>query len=324
MLETLKKNWFVVIVAIVFIFGIGYYIADTTKGVTTAKKVDGQDAIYTINNEAYTADELYETLSDSMGDSLLAMRFEQAIINQSVELSDDQITDAKLQAEELLTTYKANYGDYAETILDSFMQSIGFNDHTELPEYFEFMTRRNLVMEDYLENNWREHFEEYSENYSPRIASHILVSIEDLDNISQEEQDKMDAVEKALADGEDFAEVAKEYSDDGSAADGGSLGFVTSETSFVEPFLEAVLEQEAGEVSEWVETQYGYHIIKTDSTSYQDLIEYDEFVPDFSEKVPAINGQAIMSQASDLNIDFHGDTELEERIYGLIGLEDAQ
>jgi peptidyl-prolyl cis-trans isomerase C len=64
-------------------------------------------------------------------------------------------------------------------------------------------------------------------------------------------------------DGEDFASLAKELSEGPSAADGGDLGFFAAE-QMVEPFATAAFALEPGEISEVVETRFGYHVIKVE------------------------------------------------------------
>ncbi len=78
---------------------------------------------------------------------------------------------------------------------------------------------------------------------------------------------RADNILTRVRDGEDFAELAQQFSSDGSAADGGDLGFVNEETPFVEEFLEAALALEVGEVSDPVRSQFGYHIIKATDES---------------------------------------------------------
>ncbi len=70
------------------------------------------------------------------------------------------------------------------------------------------------------------------------------------------------ARDRALA-GEDFAELAKELSQGPSAPNGGDLGFFARDR-MVKPFADAAFALDVGQVSEVVQTQFGYHVIKVE------------------------------------------------------------
>ena len=83
-------------------------------------------------------------------------------------------------------------------------------------------------------------------------AAHILVK----DEVLAKE------IAKKLEDGVDFAELAKEYSEDpGSGSKGGDLGWFTA-GRMVKAFEDGVLALEDGEISAPIKTNYGFHIIK--------------------------------------------------------------
>ncbi len=71
----------------------------------------------------------------------------------------------------------------------------------------------------------------------------------------------IEAAAKRIAGGEDFAAVAREVSDDASAADGGDLGMF-ERGKMVKPFEEAAFALEEGQVSDIVESPFGFHIIQ--------------------------------------------------------------
>ncbi|MCY1291804.1 Peptidyl-prolyl cis-trans isomerase D [compost metagenome] len=94
-----------------------------------------------------------------------------------------------------------------------------------------------------------------------RQAGHILVEVNDKLNEEQAKA-RIEQVKQRLDKGEDFAALAKEFSDDsGSAANGGDLGFAGP--GVYEPaFEESLYALKQGEVSAPVRTQYGWHLIK--------------------------------------------------------------
>ncbi|PKL87928.1 MAG: hypothetical protein CVV23_12905 [Ignavibacteriae bacterium HGW-Ignavibacteriae-2] len=74
--------------------------------------------------------------------------------------------------------------------------------------------------------------------------------------------ERITEIKNRLSKGEDFAELARQYSDDkGSGANGGDLGFF-SRRRMVKPFDEAAFKMKVGEISDIVKTQFGYHIIQ--------------------------------------------------------------
>jgi parvulin-like peptidyl-prolyl isomerase len=101
-------------------------------------------------------------------------------------------------------------------------------------------------------------------------ASHILIAYKGARGAAAEvartkEQAKKRAenvLKKTLGPGADFAALAKQYSDDpGSGPRGGDLGTFTR-VQMVKPFADAAFLLRPGQVSEIVESEFGFHIIK--------------------------------------------------------------
>jgi len=97
-------------------------------------------------------------------------------------------------------------------------------------------------------------------------ASHILLQSED----------EAKAAVEALADGADFAELAREKSTGPSAPNGGDLGFFGRE-QMVAPFADAAFEMDEGETSAVpVKTQFGWHVIKVTGRRTQPPPSFEE------------------------------------------------
>tara|TARA_R110002096_G_scaffold24713_10_gene77768 strand:+ start:6132 stop:7016 length:885 start_codon:yes stop_codon:yes gene_type:complete len=105
----------------------------------------------------------------------------------------------------------------------------------------------------------------YAELKKEYNAAHILVA-------TKEEAQKIKA---EIDGGADFAALAKERSSDGAAANGGDLGWF-SEGMMVKPFQDAVFAMQIGQVSDPVQSQFGWHVIQLKDTRIAKAPALDE------------------------------------------------
>jgi len=117
-------------------------------------------------------------------------------------------------------------------------------------------------------------------------ASHILLKVDP--NASEESKaetrKKIEAIKARLDKGEDFAKLAEENSDCPSSAKGGDLGFF-AHGQMVKPFEEAAFALKPGEISDVVETRFGYHIIKAQEKEEGTTLAYDDVKEKLTEKL---------------------------------------
>lgn len=165
----------------------------------------------------------------------------------------------------------------------------------------------------------REVYEQSGGRYAQaevRKASHILFAVDaEADEAARDAaREKAEAVlvEAQGGGGADFAELAKEHSDDpGSKGLGGDLGVVTR-GQMVAPFEEAVFDMEADEIRGPIETQFGYHLIRlTELTTarQQPLAEVREQI---SEEIRRSQAEALFAERSEIfeNLVFEDATDL--------------
>jgi peptidyl-prolyl cis-trans isomerase C len=112
-------------------------------------------------------------------------------------------------------------------------------------------------------------------------ASHILIRVEPgaTDDDKKAAKKKIDDLRKRVLAGEDFAELARNNSEDASAANGGELGYF-KRSDMVKPFEDMAFSLEKGETSKVVETQFGYHLIKLLDKRPAHTLTYNEVEKD--------------------------------------------
>ena len=109
----------------------------------------------------------------------------------------------------------------------------------------------------------RDFYDKNPNEFTGLRASHILIRPTGFDEESKKKaRAQAEDVMKQARAGTDFGELARKYSADGSAQQGGDLGFFTK-SSMVPAFSDAAFALKPGEISTVVETQFGYHVIKS-------------------------------------------------------------
>lgn len=146
-------------------------------------------------------------------------------------------------------------------------------DEKALREY----TRRDILISSFVETNFvskvavteaevRDFYEKNLDKFKRDEtvkASHILIGVDSKASADEKTKarEKADKLKKELSGGADFSELAKSNSTCPSSQQGGDLGFF-GKGQMVPSFEKAAFALKPGEISDVVETQFGYHIIK--------------------------------------------------------------
>ncbi len=179
-------------------------------------------------------------IPESFEADVLTQMIGDRIIEHAYEVAGGSISETDVQAasETVLSDLSAGFGAQGDGQPDATAEAVS----EELGAYFELMVNIRAGIDGLGTVLATEEFP---------CVSHILVATED----------EADALKAELDGGADFATLAQENSTDpGSGAQGGELGCQAPE-SWVPEFSAAMLAAEVGEVTEPVESQFGFHLI---------------------------------------------------------------
>ena len=256
--------------------------------VTGCKQVpkleNGKEAVVSLKDEKISVDDLYDEMKSKYALSILLDMVDTKILDKKYEATDEENNYIKLQKENDETYYNILYSQSYNTYEYYLQARYGINSSDDLDKIFKLNYRRDLTTKDYAKSLVTESEIEdyYNDEFIADIeASHILITADYNDDSTEEEIEtaKQNALNQAkdiikkLNEGGDFAELAKEYSKDGSASKGGALGRFGSGDMTAE-FEKAAYALKVGEYTkEPVQTKYGYHIILKTKEYEKDPLE---------------------------------------------------
>ncbi len=189
---------------------------------------------------------------------------------------DDYKEKVDLKPEEISAYYEENKESYkTEPMVNVDYLYVGPEDFLADVE----------VSEEEVQNYYRENISEFEKEKTVK-ARHILLKLdEDSDEalVEKRRKEAVEIMEKARA-GEDFAGLAKEYSEGPTGSKGGDLGEF-GKGQMVKPFSDAAFSLEAGEISDPVKTQFGWHIIKVEAVNEARVTPLEKAKEDIRKKL---------------------------------------
>ncbi|MGA9287384.1 MAG: peptidylprolyl isomerase [Anaerobacillus sp.] len=230
------KKMFIMLSALIAILAVSACSNDSS---------DNSEAVVETSAGNVTKEEFYQALKDQAGEAVLSDLVQTKILEDKYDVSDKEVNKE-------LDKIKENFE--TDDQLEQALQSNGYKDL----EQFKVDVRKQLLAQkaatdgvEVTDKKLKDFYDNNKDLFTELEASHILV----------DDEETAKEVQKKLENGGDFAKLAKEYSKDGSAENGGDLG-VFKKGDMVAEFEEAAFALKEGEVSDIVQSQFGYHIIK--------------------------------------------------------------
>lgn len=191
----------------------------------------------------------------------------QEILSSRAGVGDEQKEKAKESYEQLKASFSQALGSDEE--FNKRMKEAQVTEE-QVIEYFAQLGAVEKYFRDKLtEEATQAEYELNKINYTKATVSHILIGIE---SRSKEEALKLaNEVKQKLDAGGDFAALAKEFSEDPGSKDQGGTYADADVSGWVPEFKDAALTLPINEVSEPVETQFGYHVMKVSERTVPDL-----------------------------------------------------
>ncbi|MBW6463066.1 MAG: peptidylprolyl isomerase [Firmicutes bacterium] len=260
------------------------------------------EAVAIVNGEPVLKDELFEIMYAQGGSEALEQLIARKLIAQEAERAGISVTEEELDQE-----VDSIVAESFEGSRDDFLNVLEFYGISE--ESFREDAKLNLLVRKLALSEIEPTEEDLIGFFEGNLflfeeqetveARHILVETED------------EAVEilTLLSEGEDFAEMAAEYSlDQSNKDDAGYLGFF-GRGDMVPEFEEAAFNMEIGDISEPVQTSFGFHIIELLDRTEKVEVKYDDVSDDVMEalieqRVPQVINELVQVLYEEAEIEY--------------------
>lgn len=261
----IKKNKKIIIIITAFILAMFIFLS-----LALVK----DDAIAKVDGESISKDELYDEMVELYGAATVDQLITDKIVSAEAKKQKINITNEEIKEE--LEQLKESYG--GEEVFNQTLESNNTTLADVEADIKNYLTIKKLLESEIeiTDEELKTYFDENKDSFGEAEqvkASHILVEDE---NKAKEIKAKLDA-------GEDFAELAKEFSTDESTKEsGGELGFFSKGTMVAE-FDAAAFTLAVDQISDPVKSEYGYHIIKVEDKKEAKAANFEDSKEEINE-----------------------------------------
>lgn len=219
---------------------------------------------------------------------------------EKVSVTDEEVAErVKGDLDQYARSKKLSEAELAEQVQQNTGMDVkAFIAQRAAEPFFKGMLRRARLVEkkfpelikvsdDEIKARYEKDLESVYKEETKVRASHILFGTKGKTDAEKAEAKKK--AEEVLAEvkkpGADFAALAQQHSDCPSKKKGGDLDFFPREKAMVEPFAAAAFALKVGDISDIVETEFGYHIIKVTDRREANTTTLDQAKDDIRELI---------------------------------------
>lgn len=257
----------------------GYQLAKDLSSILPLLDPEENNVLVSANTFKVTTGEIIQTLYSNMGKRTEQLKtFDAERLQSIIDENAVNIAERKLLLDDAKKAKSSFAPEELDKILnyqysrsggeDKFLQMLEENG-IEI-EFVKKSIEKDLMIQNYLEDFFtrtipisEEEVQKVYEEDKTASVRHILLSTKEKGEAEKEEiRKKMEEILSRAKSGEDFAELAKTYSEDPGSKENGGLYENFGRGQMVPSFEDAAFSVPIGEISDIVETSFGYHIIK--------------------------------------------------------------
>lgn len=252
-------------------------------GKVTRGEFDKFIGVITLFQQQYAQFKDDPSFQRAMMDQYLTMKILAARADDAAKAEADK--EATAQLEQIKMMMNAQEGG-----ADKLLQSAGVAQ-ADLDQFVKLniqaiVSQESKVSEQDIQAAYKTRLDQDKDAYTVATVDHILVGTQDpatgsASRTKEEALKRAQEVKGKLTAGGDFTALAKEYSDDPGSKDNGGQYKDAEISQWVPEFKKAAAELPINQISDPVETTYGYHVMKVEARKTK---TYDEVKPELKSE----------------------------------------
>jgi parvulin-like peptidyl-prolyl isomerase len=280
---------------------LAFQLAKDLSEILPALDPDKMTPLIVTNTFKVTAAEVIQYLQSSLGNQTSELKgLEPGQLKDVIERGALQVAERKLLLEAALAAKTDIPNEEFEAALNAQYARAGgaepfqklLTDNGIDLEHFKENVRSDLVIQNYLSRYLGQDFEvteeeiqkAYLEDKTATVRHILLLTQDKTEDEKADIHKNMEDILARAKNGEDFAELAKQFTEDPGSQENGGLYEDFGRGYMVKEFEEAAFTVPVGGISEIVETEYGFHIIKVLDRK-KEIRPLDEVRAEIQEKV---------------------------------------